>query len=479
MKKFMKLFAMLLAIVMVISLFAGCGNSGNNGNDGNNGNNVNDNGNDGNTGNDGDNSDNGDDGDDEPVLDARTPKEIEMERDTVVIVGIDQPQFNPDDERPVVWEFFQENYGGNIEQIVTGNAEFYTKTASLIMAGESPDMVGANGMFPQLVIQDVIQSVDHVLTITEPVFAHLEGAWELYKFGGEHYMLPWLVMHNDDVFYNKQMMNEAALDDPFELWDKGEWDWDVFRDYAIELTQDVDGDGATDIHGIGFTGWHESLFVHSAGVTLAEFNDDGTITSNLKNPDLARAFNFLVDLFKVDEVAVLGGMDLLDNGQVAMYQGPFFWSNQAPSLTEGNILGRVPIPKDPEADDYYQSGVVLGWYMPKGADAPRLVEAFMYSCVLAMLPAEPGTDKYEEDLAFSMSNLPTWSREEVIAWQENYERFQKEIIPVVDMVSIGGQVDVQAIFSRMYNLDTPYATVVEELEPIFEGFIDEMMSSQE
>ena len=46
--------------------------------------------------------------------------------------------------------------------------------------------------------------------------------------------------------FNKQMLEDANLEDPNELYARGEWTWDKFIEYCQTLTKDTDGDGITD-----------------------------------------------------------------------------------------------------------------------------------------------------------------------------------------------------------------------------------------
>lgn len=39
------------------------------------------------------------------------------------------------------------------------------------------------------------------------------------------------------VYYNKSMVREAGLEDPYDLYRKGQWTWDAFRRYAIAMTK--------------------------------------------------------------------------------------------------------------------------------------------------------------------------------------------------------------------------------------------------
>ncbi|MBQ6695301.1 MAG: hypothetical protein IJN16_01205 [Lachnospiraceae bacterium] len=49
--------------------------------------------------------------------------------------------------------------------------------------------------------------------------------------------------------FNIQMIEDAGLEDPRDLWERGEWTWDKFNEYCTTLTQDTDGDGQIDQYG--------------------------------------------------------------------------------------------------------------------------------------------------------------------------------------------------------------------------------------
>ncbi|MDR3277719.1 MAG: extracellular solute-binding protein, partial [Oscillospiraceae bacterium] len=49
--------------------------------------------------------------------------------------------------------------------------------------------------------------------------------------------------------FNMNLIRAAGLENPQDLYDRGEWTWDVWRDYLKALTKDTDGDGKTDVYG--------------------------------------------------------------------------------------------------------------------------------------------------------------------------------------------------------------------------------------
>ena len=53
--------------------------------------------------------------------------------------------------------------------------------------------------------------------------------------------------------FNLDMIREANLENPQDLWDRGEWTWDKFEEYLKVLTKDTNGDGQIDVYGM--SGW--------------------------------------------------------------------------------------------------------------------------------------------------------------------------------------------------------------------------------
>lgn len=58
--------------------------------------------------------------------------------------------------------------------------------------------------------------------------------------------------------FNKQMLEDNNLEDPRELYARGEWTWDKFIEYCQVLTQDTDGDGQIDQY--GYCGFNNETF---------------------------------------------------------------------------------------------------------------------------------------------------------------------------------------------------------------------------
>ena len=92
--------------------------------------------------------------------------------------------------------------------------------------------------------------------------------------------------------FNKQMLEDNNLEDPRDLYARGEWTWDKFVEYCKVLTKDTDGDGVIDQY--GFTGFKEEVFaqlIMANGGSIAS----GT-TEGLSSPAVVEALEFYSDL---------------------------------------------------------------------------------------------------------------------------------------------------------------------------------------
>lgn len=99
--------------------------------------------------------------------------------------------------------------------------------------------------------------------------------------------------------YNKQMLEEAGLEDPNALYERGEWTWDKWREYMLALTQDTDGDGVIDVYGFGSRYdylVYNLTMSNGTGIAMSD-------TENLSSPEVAEVLDFIYNMYNVDKVA--------------------------------------------------------------------------------------------------------------------------------------------------------------------------------
>ncbi|MDE7224328.1 MAG: extracellular solute-binding protein, partial [Acetatifactor sp.] len=95
--------------------------------------------------------------------------------------------------------------------------------------------------------------------------------------------------------FNMQMLEDYNLEDPRELYARGEWTWDIFNQYCQTLTDDTDGDGQTDQY--GFCGFANDTFeqlMMSNGASIATGK-----TQTLDSAAVGEALQQLYDMYNV------------------------------------------------------------------------------------------------------------------------------------------------------------------------------------
>ncbi len=180
--------------------------------------------------------------------------------------------------------------------------------------------------------------------------------------------------------FNKQMLDEAGLEDPNALYERGEWTWDKWREYMLTLTQDTDGDGVTDIYGYG-SRWDFLVYnlTMSNGTTIASSE-----TENLSSPEVAECLDFIYNMYNVDKVAKPWNADDFDsnmnsyvNGEVACWIDAAWISssNNNAGLAFDVIWCPWPIGPSGNVDTNNFKNVSSGnaWMIPAGTENPELV----------------------------------------------------------------------------------------------------------
>lgn len=285
---------------------------------------------------------------------------------------------------------FKERYGCDIEWIECVFGERWNQLANLILAGDSPDFYAAWATdFPIYSIKGMFQPVDDYVDYDDPLWSGMKYMADNYfSINGKHYVFVTDVIANCVVVYNRRIMDEWGFEDPAELFRNNEWTWDKMMDMSKTFTDSDEGRYA-------FNAWHteEALFT-STGTFLVEYDPEaGEYKSNLDDPRIERAADWLYDLMKnelhfpswtigwaMNYGNEGGGMK---EGKTLFAMGPWYIFDERRSAEEydqifGDIRGGelmiVPVPRDPNGDgEYYIDSKIKGYNLILGAPNPEAV----------------------------------------------------------------------------------------------------------
>lgn len=232
-------------------------------------------------------------------------------------------------------------------------------------------------------IQDYAAADSDIFTDqTVMTYLHIEGTDEDYLFqpvsnAAESYCLA----------FNMDMIKAHNLENPQDLYDRGEWTWDKWMEYMKVLTEDTDGDGAIDVWGYG--GYWTNLLTY----LMMSNNTDiaATAEQHLDSPATLEVIQFIDDMYNKEGVAKPWSDTWEDNVKCYTTQQVAFWTSACWIMqTYGDSdtdkisfeVGVVPWPRGysvEEGEEYPGYAVAGNWYfIPKFAEDPELIYQVMY-----------------------------------------------------------------------------------------------------
>ena len=138
------------------------------------------------------------------------------------------------------------------------------------------------------------QPVDDIVNFDDPLWSGVKDSADQFVLGGKHYVAPLTFVPSSMICYDRDVIEAEGLDDPYELYQKGEWDWDTFQNMMKEFVEN-----GTDRYGIG--GWWANAFVYTAGETMVTY-DGTTFGNNLRSQKIEKAQGVLEDIFKNNQL---------------------------------------------------------------------------------------------------------------------------------------------------------------------------------
>lgn len=290
---------------------------------------------------------------------------------------------NKPDDIPVDLAIFQEYYGGKIEFHQVVYEERYDKLTQAIQSGEGIDFFSAGDMdaFPKGAVSNMFIPADDYIDFDSPLWADVKNANDSLMWNGNHYVAAVSVTgDNCVVIYNKNTFEENGLEDPADLYYKGEWDWNAFENALISFT-----DTANQQYGIDGW-WFEFGLINTTGVPAVSLSNQ-KLSNNLADPAMARVQNWIYGLYNKDLIAIGVGTygwdtrpNYIGEGKLLFYPSGLY-NFYCPKEQWASIYGEdvffVPMPKDPEADAHYIPTGMDSYLIVNGAQNPEGVAKYL------------------------------------------------------------------------------------------------------
>jgi len=380
---------------------------------------------------------------------------------------------------PVDLALFQEIYGGKIEFYEVPFESRYDKLTQAIQSGEGIDFFSAGDMdaFPKGAVKNMFVPVDDYIDFDSPLWTDVKKANDSLMWQGNHYVS--VVSVSGDgcvVIYNKTTMEENGLEDPAELYSAGKWNWNAFENMLIDFVD-------TDNQQYGIDGWwFEFGLINTTGIPAVEIKEQ-KLVNNLGNPSMERVQNWIGRLFNENLIAIGVGdygwdtrPSYIGEGKLLFYPCglyQFYCPKEDWTSVFGEDAFFVPMPRDPEADNYYIPTGMDAYLLVKGGQNPEGVAKYLNCKRYTLMNSE-----VKEIADKQMIEEYGWS-DEMVAMSNELKKLGQEN-PSFD-VSKGVSADCGAILDECLRYTArgvaPWNETYESVHATIENYIDEINSN--
>lgn len=292
---------------------------------------------------------------------------------------------------PIDLAIFQERYGANIQWYQCTYDQRYDQLANYINSDEGIDFFYAGNFdaFPKGAIRGMFVPYDQYIDLDSDLWKDVKDINDSIAWKDGHYMAVIQMTADTAVVYNRDTIAEMGFEDPAKLFEKGEWDWDKFQE-MLEAFVDVPNQK------YGLDGWwFESALSATVGVPYIGL-ENGQLVNNLTNGDIERVQNYMYGLNTKNLIAIGVGdfgwtacPQYIGEGKELFYPiglwGLYGVANEIDlkgkptgwQVTYGENCMFVPMPKDPEADNYYIPAGMESYCFVKGGANPEGVAKYL------------------------------------------------------------------------------------------------------
>ena len=271
------------------------------------------------------------------------------------------------------------------------------------------------------------------------------------------------------MYYNKDMIEEAGLPDPYDLYREGDWTYETFTELAREVTTDTTGDGDIDQYGMQNIGWMYEQWPHTNNGNFIE-EQDGEYVVTLDLPENREAILQLREWGEVEEIT---GGNFAQGTAAFITQG--LWMIESWMEGDGALdfnFGIVPKPMGPHADENLVARHSLDtWVIPINSAQPEAKVALHE--FLFWDDEETVSAQFQRELPdlFPERRYAELAINESREW-DGVGTFIKPG-EVEDLIRTGSQGWAQHGINAVIMDNMEWSTMVDEVEPLIQAVLDD------
>lgn len=282
-----------------------------------------------------------------PEVEEPVPLEDPVDVHGTEIVWLSDYDLNPQagSERPVAVALFEDVFGGKIKFVQTSARNKLTTLSQMLISGEEVDMFGYEyGEFPKGVLSEQYQPLDpyfRSMGMNYNIWDDMEETIDMFEYKNQHYVIPTSLSNPTVLMYSRSIIKNYDLDDPYELYKKGQWNWDTFLD--------ISGKYRTKTNKPAIRGNIGSSALHSGGGRVIS-NYNGKLVNNVNSAPIRYAELFMQELSSQSLYSSAWGESYTTDTLFFAYDS---WALGTSNVYNPDMdLMIVPFPKSPKAEKY-------------------------------------------------------------------------------------------------------------------------------
>lgn len=281
---------------------------------------------------------------------------------------------------------FMDRYDISIDWIPMGYSEYTSKLPQMVAAGNPPDtgvMTDATAL--NFMYSNIAAPINEYLKLDDPY-------WDMdilnnFKIGDNYYAVNTAEVDTFFVYYNKTLFEEQGIDDPYTLYQNGQWTFDKLREIAKKATIYESDNTTVSCYGIGTH--YKEVFALANGGNIIEYDAaSGKYVSKVGNANTIYGLNFYKDLIADGSMEPsIAGFTEFPARQIAMFiERPQHAIGAYDLLkTMKDEIGIVPLPASASDGKYYAASNLITNFVPVNAKNPLGGMAWNYFWVRRLI----------------------------------------------------------------------------------------------
>ena len=295
-----------------------------------------------------------------------------------------------------------------LNEVIVDWSSMRSQLQTLVLANKGPDVFGPmyNGVTIYLRNKGLMRDINDYINMNDAAFADMQEYCKILYYDGKltgvGVELPLMA---GGIMYNKSMMQNAGLTEPWTLYKQDKWTIDTLIDYAKKLT--VVKNGVTQVYGLSAVYYEYFRMGLASGEDFVKTSKAGKFVSNLDSQVWTRYASYARTIAnaKSKDPLVITKNNVL-NGTSAMrtsYGNDLLADSVAIKQRKEGRIGWAPYPKDPQADKYYMVAEQSFYNLPEKSSNPWGGAALIYAmrCVEANEDLSTKKAKYVNEYGFT------------------------------------------------------------------------------